>query len=83
MGKKSSKVDLERIFERAEIVVSTSLKGRPRIDSEYVPKVNANIRLSAEVVDWLKSMGPQHFSRINGLLIALMEAEKEMHESKN
>jgi uncharacterized protein (DUF4415 family) len=29
------------------------------------------------VMDWLKSKGPRHYSRINGLLTALMEAERK------
>jgi len=80
MGKKSSKIDLALLFERADNVVSNSVKGRPKIDSEYVPKVNANIRLDQEVVDWLKGMGPQHYSRINGLLTALMEAQESLSD---
>ncbi len=73
----SSVIDLDKLFERADDVVATSVIGRPRRGSGYVPKIDAKIRLNREVMDWLKSMGPRHYSRINGLLTALMEAERK------
>ncbi|ASJ76081.1 BrnA antitoxin family protein [Granulosicoccus antarcticus] len=69
-------LDLDELFQRADNVVSTSVIGRPKRGSGYVPKVDAKIRLNVEVMDWLKAMGPRHYSRINGLLTALMEADK-------
>lgn len=76
-------VDLDAIFERANDVVATSVIGRPRQGSGYIPKIDAKIRLNREVMDWLKSMGPRHYSRINGLLTALMEAERKRSASAN
>jgi len=73
-------VELEALFERAEHVVATSVIGRPRRGSGYVPKIDAKIRLTVDVMDWLKAMGPRHYSRINGLLTALMEADRNMKE---
>lgn len=69
-------VELEALFRRAEDVVANSVIGRPRNGSGYVPKIDAKIRLNREVMAWLRSMGPRHYSRINGLLMALMEAEQ-------
>ncbi|MGQ7845326.1 BrnA antitoxin family protein [Granulosicoccus sp. 3-233] len=69
-------IDLEALFKRADDVVATSVIGRPRRGSGYIPKVDAKIRLNAEVMAWLKDMGPRHYSRINGLLTALMEIDK-------
>ncbi len=72
-------IALNDLFERANDVVATSVIGRPRQGSGYIPKIDAKIRLNREVMDWLKSKGPRHYSRINGLLTALMEAEKKQH----
>lgn len=72
----SNTVELGQLFERADHVVAKSVIGRPRRGSGYVPKIDAKIRLNVEVMDWLKSMGPRHYSRINGLLTALMEADR-------
>lgn len=78
-----STLDLDAILHRADMVVSTSVIGRPRIDSEYTPKVTAKVRLDPEVIDWLKAMGPRHFSRVNAILTVLMEAEKEAQNNPN
>ncbi len=69
-------IELDALFKRADDVVATSVIGRPRRGSGYIPKVDAKIRLNAEVMAWLKNMGPRHYSRINGLLTALMEIDK-------
>lgn len=73
-------VELDALFKRADDVVATSVIGRPRRGSGYIPKVDAKIRLNAEVMEWLRAMGPRHYSRINGLLTALMEVEKQARE---
>ena len=78
---KKRTIELEALFERADHVVATSVIGRPRIGSGYVPKVDAKIRLNVEVMNWLKAMGPRHYSRINGLLTALMEADRSKSSS--
>lgn len=75
-------VDLDVLFKRADDVVATSVIGRPRQGSGYVPRIDAKIRLNVEVMDWLRAMGPRHYSRINGLLTALMEAEKKANRDK-
>lgn len=64
------------ILERADEVASTLTHGRPPSNSQYTPKVETKVRLDADVVDWLKALGPRHYSRINGILKAVMEAEK-------
>ncbi len=40
------------------------------------PKVAVSVRLDVRVLDWLKSSGPGHLSRINHILANLMEAEQ-------
>jgi uncharacterized protein (DUF4415 family) len=42
-------------------------------------KVSVSIRLDADVLDWLKSKGPGHLTRINHILANLMEAERRAH----
>ena len=39
------------------------------------PKVAVSVRLDARVLDWLKSKGEGHLTRINDILTNLMEAE--------
>lgn len=43
-------------------------------------KVPVSVRLDPRVLDWLKSKGEGHLTRINDILMNLMEAE---HRSKN
>jgi uncharacterized protein (DUF4415 family) len=39
-------------------------------------KVPISVRLDREVVEWLKSKGEGHLTRINDILLNLMEAER-------
>jgi uncharacterized protein (DUF4415 family) len=39
-------------------------------------KVAVSVRLDAEVLTWLKSKGEGHLTRINDILLSLMEAER-------
>ena len=39
------------------------------------PKLAVSVRLDAQVVEWLKSKGKGHLTRINDILTNLMEAE--------
>ncbi len=34
-----------------------------------------SVRLDAKVIEWLKSKGEEHLTRINDILLNLMEAE--------
>ena len=40
------------------------------------PKVPVSVRLDPRVVEWLKSKGEGHLTRINDILTNLMEAER-------
>jgi uncharacterized protein (DUF4415 family) len=40
------------------------------------PKVPVSVRLDPRVLDWLKSKGEGHLTRINDILTNLMEAER-------
>lgn len=39
-------------------------------------KIPVSVRLDPRVLDWLKSKGPGHLTRINDILMNLMEAEQ-------
>lgn len=63
----------------------------PRLTSEQLArmvrlrevrrKVAVSVRLDPQVLDWLKSKGEGHLTRINDILANLMEAEKRNHKS--
>jgi uncharacterized protein (DUF4415 family) len=42
------------------------------------PKVAVSVRLEPRVLDWLKSKGAGHLTRINDILRNIMEAEKRL-----
>jgi uncharacterized protein (DUF4415 family) len=44
--------------------------------------VAVNVRLDARVLDWLKSKGEGHLTRINDILTNLMEAEGRASERR-
>jgi uncharacterized protein (DUF4415 family) len=46
------------------------------------PKVPVSVRLDAKVLDWLKSKGSGHLTRINDILLNLMEAEASAKPSR-
>lgn len=41
------------------------------------PKVAVSVRLDPPVLEWLKSKGDGHLTRINDILTRLMEAERD------
>ena len=43
---------------------------------EFRRKVPVSVRLDPEVLEWLKSKGAGHLTRINDILLNLMEAER-------
>jgi uncharacterized protein (DUF4415 family) len=46
------------------------------------PKVAVSVRLDAPVLDWLKSKGEGHLTRINDILTNVMEAERRTGPSR-
>ncbi len=53
------------------------LRAMVRLREARPPKVAVSLRLDADVLDWLKSKGEGHLTRINDILANLMEAERE------
>ena len=45
-------------------------------------KVPVSVRLDPEVLEWLRSKGEGHLTRINDILTNLMEAERRMGSGK-
>jgi uncharacterized protein (DUF4415 family) len=45
-------------------------------------KVPVSVRLDAEVLDWLRGKGEGHLTRINDILLNLMEAERRAASGK-
>ena len=45
------------------------------------PKVAVSVRLDAKVLEWLKSKGEGHLTRINDILANVMEAEQKARRS--
>jgi uncharacterized protein (DUF4415 family) len=45
-------------------------------------KVPVSVRLDPQVLDWLRSKGEGHLTRINDILLNLMEAERRAGTGK-
>lgn len=46
------------------------------------PKVPVSVRLDPVVLDWLKSKGEGHLTRINDILVSVMDAERRMQAKR-
>ncbi len=68
---------LRGIFSRADEISSRAVMGTPARSSGYKKKVRSNVGFEPDVVEWLKTKAKsdQHFSHVNSILRALMEAE--------
>lgn len=53
------------------------LASMTRLRDARQPKVAVSVRLDVRVLDWLKSKGEGHLTRINDILTNLMEAEQK------
>jgi uncharacterized protein (DUF4415 family) len=57
-------------------LTAEQLAGMVRLRDARPRKVSVSVRLDAHVLDWLKSKGEGHLTRINDILTNLMEAEQ-------
>ena len=64
-------------FEDIPRLTAEQLKSMVRLRDARPPKVSVSVRLDARVLDWLKSKGEGHLTRINDILLNLMEAEQK------
>ena len=62
-------------------LTSEQLAGMVRL-REVRRKVPVSVRLDPEVLDWLRSKGEGHLTRINDILTNLMEAERRTGSGK-
>ena len=53
-----------------------------RLRDARPPKVAVSVRLDAQVLDWLRSKGEGHLTRINDILANLMEAERRVRPGR-
>jgi uncharacterized protein (DUF4415 family) len=71
-GGKDSRVNLEEIPR----LTSEQLANMVLLREVRKPKVAVSVRLDPPVLEWLKSKGEGHLTRINDILTKLMEAER-------
>jgi len=64
-------------FEDIPRLTDEQLAGMVRL-REVRPKVPVSVRLDPRVLEWLKSKGEGHLTRINDILANLMEAERKL-----
>jgi uncharacterized protein (DUF4415 family) len=63
-------------FEDIPRMTEEQLSKMVRLRDLRPPKVAVSVRLDPRVLDWLRSKGDGHLTRINDILMNLMEAEK-------
>ena len=63
-------------------LTSKQLARMVRLREARRPKVAVSVRLDPQVLDWLKSKGKGHLTRINDILANLMEAEPRPRPSR-
>ena len=63
-------------FKEIPRLTNEQLASMVRLRDARQPKVAVSVRLDARVLDWLKSKGDGHLTRINDILTNLMEAEQ-------
>ena len=68
-GSRINLEDIPRLTKEQLANMVRLREARPR-------KVAVSVRLDAQVLDWLRSKGEGHLTRINDILMNLMEAEK-------
>jgi uncharacterized protein (DUF4415 family) len=73
-----SRINLEDIPR----LTDEQLAGMVRLRDARPRKVAVSLRLDAQVVDWLRSKGEGHLTRINDILTNLMEAEQRTRPSR-
>lgn len=69
--KNDSKLDFSDIPQLTKRQLASMIRLR-----EVKRKVAVSVRLDPKVLDWLKSKGEGHLTRINDILLNLMEAER-------
>ena len=63
-------------FEDVPRLTDEQLASMVRLRDARPHKIAVSVRLDAQVLNWLKSKGEGHLTRINDILTNLMEAEQ-------
>jgi len=64
-------------FEDVPRLTNEQLANMVRLRDARPRKVAVSVRLDPQVLDWLRSKGEGHLTRINDILTNLMEAEQQ------
>jgi uncharacterized protein (DUF4415 family) len=80
-AKQAAGDDSDINFEDIPRLTDEQLAGMVRL-REIRPKVAVSLRLDPRVLEWLKSKGEGHLTRINDILTNLMEAERKVAHSR-
>ena len=75
--------DQSRInFEDIPRLTDEQLANMVRLRDARPRKVAVSVRLDAQVLNWLRSKGEGHLTRINDILTNLMEAEQRVRRGR-
>src|SRR5207253_6843112 len=69
-------------FEDIPRLTDEQLAKMVRLRDARPRKIAVSVRLDAQVLDWLRSKGEGHLTRINDILTNLMEAEQRTRSVK-
>src|SRR5690242_11640598 len=69
-------------FEDIPRLTDEQLANMVRLRDPRPLKIAVSVRLDAQVLDWLRSKGEGHLTRINDILTNLMEAEQRARPRK-
>ena len=69
-------------FEDIPRLTDEQLASMVRLRDARPRKVAVSVRLDAQVVDWLRSKGEGHLTRINDILTNVMEAEERVRSGR-
>ena len=79
VAKRQAAGDDSRInFDDIPRLTGEQLANMVRLRDARPRKVAVSVRLDAEVLNWLRSKGEGHLTRINDILTNLMEAEQRV-----
>ena len=77
-GRQAAADDSHINFEDIPRLTDEQLANMVRLRESRPRKVAVSVRLDAQVVNWLRSKGKGHLTRINDILTNIMEAERRM-----
>ena len=81
-GRQRSGDDSHINLEDIPRLTDKQLAGMVRLRDARPRKMAVSVRLAPEVLDWLRSKGKGHLTRINDILANLMEAEQRTRPAR-